>query len=367
MRRIIGSLTLIVIATLALPTGAAAYDEVLIAPDSPKNTFVTDIAQGSEIGLVWQRAKHSYLSWSDDGGQTFKPPVALRNGGKAKKPRLAACGDHFWAVSEYQGAQPKVGVDHFVASGGSLTANRFQLGVGHHVNIACMDDIAAVTWMDETSHIWLAIVEANCSNPCTPAFVTDVGMADNTATITDIDGGFLLAWNWIGIEYTRFMVDTSSGINVTPEPTASLVNVNYVYSPQAAADGSRVVIAYGRSGQTHMRISDDGGLTFGPRKIISTFCFDCPEGGSGPNSVDVDGSRILVEIGKGAGIPTAIWNQGFLTSNDGAKWKKTATHSGGEQYGVLIDGGVAETWDASDYAYRPSVLNEIRFHAIAFP
>ena len=85
-----------------------------------------------------------------------------------------------------------------------------------------------------------------------------------------------------------------------------------------AGDGSRVIVAYSRLGQTHMRISEDYGATFGPRIVVSTFCRDCPEGGSQPMGIDARNGDILVEVLSAGGAPPDYSAEGYLTHNEAA-------------------------------------------------
>jgi hypothetical protein len=378
-------LSLATTATVALLVGLMAFapvvaagDEGIVVAADSRPLRLGDIA-GSELngglvsvlGVVWQNRGESYIRWSTDPHSepiTFEPAVALRGGFKAKDPRLAACNDYLFAVSVWSTPSGEtIGIDWRAPMSGPHAQGRYVLAPGNRPDIACMPNgLVAVTYMSG-GLARLAIFDGElCGNPCVPMFQHNLGASPEfgRASVAATDRGFVIAWMGPGI-WVRHFVVTPSGVTVK-----RLVSVGQdSWYPQVASDGSRVVIAYGRRGQTHMRISEDRGKTFGPRIVVSRFCLECPEGGSSPDSIDVHDGRIMVHVGQGGGIPTAIDMFRFLTGNDGRSWSKTSAGHGGNSFGVLLDDVLAEAWDNHVYAgsIYGSQPQEIWFRTAALP
>lgn len=357
-----------VVLALAVPSAAAAQPPDMQLETGPNNRTLRlgDIASANQIAVVFQNTNKSYLRWSADGGTTFTPRHVLRDGLRAKNPRVDACADMVWIASEWQSdVTQKVGVDYFDTN--LSTTGRFSLGAGTHPDVACFGNVVAVTWwLDD--HNFLAMSDGPCGNPCVPALKYDLGPSDfdNPARIAADGNGFAVSWIRDPDQITEalnvqhFQVYTSGGLNVLADPIVSMLVNKDFFSPVIAGDGSRVVVAYSRRGQTHMRISDDHGANFGPRIIVSNFCRDCPEGGSQPMGIDARDGDILVEVLRAGGLPPDFDARGFLTHNDGNRWLKTPSNRG-QKFGVLLGDTLAEVWDDSlargfPYPSRPQVI-----------
>jgi hypothetical protein len=350
----------------AMPAAAAGSGDVLIASAADHKTlFAGDIAAGDAIGIVYQKKTLSYLRWSTDGGQTFESPLWLRNGNTSASPRLAACGSRFWTTSTWQtNLGTRFAAEYFDVGAAS---DRFAAGLGFRPDIACGTDAAAVTWMTQEGTGHLMVVDDTCPTTCDPAYSADLGSAssfEGELEVAEVDDGFVASWIAAGLAVQHFTVErTAGGLDVTPGPVVTLLPGKQVGSPAIAGDDARVVVAYSRRGQTHMRISENHGATFGAAIVVSNYCLNCPEGGSAPYSLDARNGRILVEVVKGGGIPTAIQSVGKLTTT-GANWR-TTTSGSRSQLGVLTDAIAAEVWDRHVYAdpIYGDVPQEIYFHA----
>jgi hypothetical protein len=357
------------------PALAAHPGELVLATQAlHKRLVVGDIASSNAIGVVYQRGAYSFLRWSTDGGASFAAEYPLRDGRPATSPRLAACGDWMWATSNWSNTAS--GTHHFtvdylnVTDPGS-TAGRFRFVDAYGPDIACFGDVLGITSFSEDGTMF-SVYDAHCSVSCVPAFTTQLATngSGSEAHVATVDDGFVVTWFNYGLKVEHFSVSGSgSGLSVTPHtPSNVMANIN-VFSPVIAGDGSRVVIAYVRRNDTHMRISDDYGQTFGPRIIVRSVSTDPCCGGSGPDSVDARSGSILVEFGEGGGDPPGIVMAGRFTRNDGVTWKTTTSHGGGTQVGVLMAGAAAEAWDAHSYADRiyGKVPQEIGFKVTNLP
>src|SRR4051794_944146 len=107
---------------VAAPLVAAAQPTDMQLETGPNKTVLRlgDIAAANQIAVTFQNANKSYVRWSDDGGSTFTPRDAVRDGLRAKNPRAAACGNEIWVTSEWKAnAGQNVGLDLFDTSSDS--------------------------------------------------------------------------------------------------------------------------------------------------------------------------------------------------------------------------------------------------------
>jgi hypothetical protein len=350
---------------------AADPGDVTLTTAGPHGSRVLgDVAAADNIAVAWQQGSYSFMRWSTDGGATFEPQSALRGGLRANHPRLASCGDTVWASSAWVTTDGvKVGVDWRDIS--SAQSGKFAVVLGSAPDVTCLGDTVALTWQ-QYGRVMLAVVDGHCSNPCAPAFLADIGVFGDDYSgphIAAFDTGFAVTWKSTGLTLSTFLVTRVGDlITVTPGFENTVLVGEDVYSPYVGADGQRIVVTYGRFGQTHMRISDNRGQTLGPRIIVSSFCRNCYEGGSSPVSIDVRGSNILVEVSSAAGLcPRGCGStEGWFTRNDGLRWKNTPSHSWTSQIGVLLDNGIAEAWDTSEHNFG-TVQQGVWFHTLALP
>ncbi|MGZ5398310.1 MAG: hypothetical protein ACXWEI_23505, partial [Mycobacterium sp.] len=368
---LVAAVAIMLAAIAAAPVAAADPGDVTITTAGPHGTrLLGDVAAADNIAVAWQQGSYSFMRWSTDGGATFEPQSALRNGLRAKSPSLAACGDNIWAVSDWLTTDGvKVGIDY--RGVGAAESGRFSLALGKGADIACLGDTIAVTW-SYYDRVMLAIADGRCSNPCTPAFIADIGAGGGYyagPTIAAFDTGVAVTWLGSGLTVGTFLVDrVGDAISVTPSFVNTVPIGDDVYAPLVGADGQRIVVTYGRFGQTHMRISDNRGQTLGPRIIVSNFCRDCPEAGSSPEAIDVRGGNILIEVGSAAGLcPRGCGTtEGFFTRNEGKRWKHTPNHNWSTQIGVFFEDRIAEAWDTHEHDFG-NVQQGVWFHTLPLP
>lgn len=352
------ALVLIALFALAPSAGATGSGDIVLARGADGRTLkLGDLASDDNlIGVVFQKRGRSYLRWSNDSGESFAPRVALRSGLRAKNPRVAVCNDMVFAASVWPtSASNKVGIDYRdIVTGES---GRYSLGMGDAADVACFGDVVAATY-EHDDQAWLAIHEGPCASPCSPTVRMALGPTTygSPPRITSDYGGFTATWvdDGLAIQHFEYTAGGAGGFSIEPGPVLELMAGKDVRAPQIAALGQRVVVAYVRAGQTHVRVSDDVAASFGPRIIVSRFCRDCLEGGSLPQSVAVRGSLILVEVLRVAGTPPGYQGVAFLTRDGGASWEKRSTGFGGARRGVLLSHAVfAEAWDNHYYNGPP--------------
>ena len=351
-----GAAALVVLA-LAVPIAAAGQpaDIKLASATDGRTLKLGDVTNDDNlVAVVYQERNLSYARWSKNYGQSFSPKAALRNGLRAKDPRVAACSDLFYAVSSWQTATSRnVGVDYRDVVTGEN--GRYSLGPGEMADVACYGEVAAVTWV-HNGHLWLAAHERGCTNTCSPTVKMDLGTGyfDSPPRITADYSGFAVTWltSGLAIQHFTYVLEGGGPFTLAPEPVLTLMAGKDVRAPAIAGLGERTVVAYARDGQTHVRLSADASASFGPRIIVSNYCRNCPYGGSEPLSVAVRGDVILVEIlrGDGRATPPALNAFGRVSTDNGSHWTSTTGHTGGSQMGVsLTSSTIAEVWDAHFY------------------
>jgi hypothetical protein len=355
--------TALVLLVLVVPSVAAAQPADIQLETGPNNRTLRlgDIASANQIAVVFQDGNKSYLRWSADGGTSFTPRHVLRNGLRAKNPRVDACANKIWTASEWQSdVNQNIGLEVFDTD--ANTATKFKVGPGTAPDVACFGSVVAVTrW--SADHVYVAFYNGPCVHSCVYS-QRDLGPGDfdSPARVAATDNGFAVSWLTASLNVQHFVVTTSGGgpPTVVDGPVVSMMAGTDVSTPVVAGDGSRVIVAYRHLGQTHMRISENYGATFGPRIIVSTYCRDCPEGGSRPMGIDARNGDILVEVLASGGAPADYSAEGFLTHNDGTNWLKTPSNRG-QKFGVLRGNTLAEAWDDSlargaPYPSRPQVI-----------
>ena len=355
-----GPLVVALLATLIVAPVASAADsapKTLASASDGRTLKLGDIAADDDLmAVVYQERNLSYLRWSTNYGGSFAPKVALRSGLRAKEPRVAVCDDVIVAGSIWQSDVTRtVGVDYRNLVTGDT--GRYSLGLGQMVDVACYGELAAVTWVHD-DHAWVAFHEGLCASPCTPHVKLDLGTGnfDSPPQITGDYEGFTATWitNGLAVQHFVYEAGGAGGFTITPSPRQTLMAGKGVRAPVISALGEWMAIAYSRAGQTHLRVSDDVGATFGPRIIVSNFCRNCPEGGSAPDSVSIAGSNVVVEVIRAGGVPTAYEMVAFVSRNSGDSWTKKSTRSGGFQRAVILEHNeFAEVWDAHFYNGGP--------------
>ncbi len=351
-----GPLVVALLATLlvAPAVNAADHAPITLASASDGRTLkLGDIAADDDLlGVVFQERNLSYLRWSTNYGHSFSPRVALRSGLRAKEPRVAVCDDVIVAASIWQSDVTRtVGVDYRNLVTGDI--GRYSLGLGQMVDVACFGELAAVTWVHD-NHAWVAFHDGLCASPCSPDVKLDLGTGnfDSPPQITGDHNGFAATWisSGLAIQHFEYQATVGGNFTITPGPVLTLMAGKNVRAPVINALSDHLAIAYSRDGQTHLRISDDDGASFGPRIIVSHFCRNCPEGGSYPDSVSVGGSNIVVEVIRAGGAPTAYEMVAFVSRDDGASWAKKSSRAGGFQRAAILEFNLfAEAWDAHFY------------------
>lgn len=279
-----------------------------------------------------------YLAFSSDGGQDYR-----RSNGNLRRypivgiPKLGMsidiCAGRVWAATAYRSSSDKASdSDVFLTSrtvgGGAaqalLTSTADDRRV-RDVTVACVGgDLIAIGWLQKTGRKRTAQLLIRSIEPLgtTPSIkrVFNLGAAelasglDVAATPSSVAVSFVRDGD---LRIKRFEVGADNSISGYPLKTIAW---NDVRSPQMAARGKRLVVAYSDAGKVRAKTSRDLGETFsGLRTLANTGGVKNP---SVPWSIDVVGDRLVATVGaysKAKGKATPV----RMTSSDfGERWSK---------------------------------------------
>ena len=122
------------------------------------------------------------------------------------------------------------------------------------------------------------------------------------------------------LRFKRFTIGGLPNANVTAHATISLPDdLDAGGLPQLVARGNTVLLAYMHQASPYVRVSEDGGVTFGPREELIDVPFPSEVAGW-PSSTDLRGSRAVINVtifGQSAGDPEPNVNQYRIQSFDG--------------------------------------------------
>lgn len=340
---------------------------------------VQDMAsKGGDVVVAWEEAQAagpaSFMRLSDDGGATYSPRFRLGyEGALVREAEVDACAGQAFAISAVAPAEHPdrwdVGLAYASFDGiGDNPEDNF-LGFDNetnarHPDVACVGNRAlAGAWLDAShspARVELLIREMEfCGDECTePGFWNryDLGpgrVADGVSVAATSDDVYV---TWVRDDHVRIKHFSLGGPGaVTPHPTVTLSGMKPgAAAPELAASASHLVLIYGAQNDARVRVSEDGGVTFGPRHTY----VDGPSVGSAfayPTSVDIRGTHIWLEgtyVIFHVGDPTPDVTAWSAESIDGgAGWTRDHQLIAGDKIGVLADvGGIeraAEAWDDS--------------------
>jgi hypothetical protein len=363
--------------TLALgaPALGGSFDPAKVIRTAPQGTTLRAggmAADGPLLGVAWDEkgtgAARSYLRVSEDGGGTFDPIIPLRGGRPASDPRVAMCGVVFvFAVSTWprSGGGSRVGLD-LHPYGELFWPGHRALGPGSRPDVACDGSTMAAAWFDEDKrvryHVQYFTDADGCPSGC--RFVVTGKLGKGTPreglSIGTWRRGFIVAWKDGPRLLVRRLVldfDDRVGLVVKPQAPLTLLDSSSARFPRIAGDRGRVALAYHWRGGVRVRMSGDAGRSFGPARVLRPACTDCGVVAR-PLSVDVAGSRVLVEALTGIGSPPVPGTMGFLSTDGGAAWTSISRHREAAKVGALDGSRVAEAWDKRYVNGRT-----LRFHA----
>jgi hypothetical protein len=189
------------------------------------------------------------------------------------------------------------------------------------LDVACGAGRAWVAWTQRTGGSWHALLRSVLLADLSPDTTIDLGHADDWAVSVDATAGRAVV-GWVspgeGARITRLSVGAAPGYPVTSRPAQSLAPGGF--APLVALDGPRVAAGYTAGNDAWIRLSSDGGATFGPARKLAENGRD-EEGGelsAGFASLDVRGSRAVATI-MVQWPPVPVYHR-LRTSDFGGHW-----------------------------------------------
>src|SRR3712207_4710990 len=97
------AMAILTAATSAVVAGSVSPTIVLASASGNRTVELGDIdaLDRHRLAVTWEEQERSYLRFSEDGGASFGPTEALRDGRRAIRPRVAICGSFLFAASTW--------------------------------------------------------------------------------------------------------------------------------------------------------------------------------------------------------------------------------------------------------------------------
>jgi hypothetical protein len=287
---------------------------------------------------------------STDRGKTFASPVSA---GAANPGAITVCGG-FVAAARVNTGAGTVSLDlrstdgalvdeRTLASGRSLT----RTGNG----IACVGGRRVATFWDEyvggVLHLKVAVVPVA---EALTSYEFDLGRAYlyRIRGITATDTGIWVAWTrGDGIIVQRLDVAATPSMEVTEGPRAHIARAAGAPGASIAATGNRVYVAYDRNGSGLMRVSKDGGLTFGKVRTLIAASSETP---AGPWTLVARENVVVAAVHLGPWCWGCVGtNKAVYSTNWGRDWTSGPVNEGGFMTVALLGSGpglrIASAWD----------------------
>jgi hypothetical protein len=371
------------------------------APDG-RALLVQDIAaKGDNVGVVWQEQDQVTIDddldprlryrLSTNGGQTFQASDLLDNR-DSRDASADVCDGFFWVASLLHDPADAAGVWHVVLDGrdfvggvtaGYLLTDPFEDVTAYPPDVACIGTKRhIVAWVEEAGatddlHITFPEIFQHFEDPM-PEFDFGPFDAHGPLGVSVAATGSRAYAAWVrrvgGEERLRFKRFTIGGLpnaNVTAHATISLPDdLDAGGLPQLAAHGDTVVLAYMHQASPYVRISDDGGVTFGPREELIDVPFPSEVAGW-PASTDLRGARAVINVtifGQSAGDPEPNVSQYRISSSDGGDdWTGNdvadSVGTQGDRVGAFSRlAGETRLVEAWDKQWDDAAPQKLRFH-----
>lgn len=343
-----------------------------------------DVAsKADDVAVVWLEdtgaAQELWLRTSTDGGASFRTRRLVDD----REPLDAAadvCDEQAWMLHTYR--LPDFLVDIY----GLILESRPLVGDGltgmliahpddgydvRALDLACIGTRRHLLgWIDDTTtdqlYLQFPVVQFDPKHEIpTESFQIDVGSQSEVA-VAGTGSRAYAAWvrsNRLRVK--SFMVGPGPDYPITPFPTLVLgEDIEPSGEIVMAAHGMDVVVAYSTFADTYVRISTDGGGSFGPRHKLLDGLWNS-EFGTEPRSVDLRNARIeLYGATIAAAFPGVNVEQFRFRSTDlGESWDEIPQGDQGFRMGALsVVSGDPKLVEAWDEPYADVVQQRLRFH-----
>ncbi len=342
---------LTILAITALPVSAAAWSTPKKIA-GPGYLWISTVAsENNNVVVSWlENASELAYRVSTDNGRTFAPRV---DAGGANPGVVTVCGGLVAAVRVDTGAGT-VKLDLRDTDGTLLEARTLASGRNLTLtgnSVACVGGRRLATFWDEyiggVLHLKVAVV------PVVEALTSyefDLGAAHlyRVRGITATDTRIWVAWSRVdGIIVQRLDVAGGAQMEVTKGPRAHIARSLVAPGVSIAAAGNRVYVAYDRNNSGFMRISKDGGQTFGNVRTLYASTADAP---AGPWSLSARENVVVAAVHLGPWCWGCVGsNMAVYSTNWGRDWTSGPENVGGFM-GVTLRGSgpgirIAQAWD----------------------
>ncbi len=313
-------------------------------------------ANGPVVAVGWREASKPgalFVTFSTNGGRKY-----VKKNGNMRTARIAGegnlglsvdiCKDPVWVGSRARAPGHKakttdVLITRRVISGGAgqvfVTAPSVDRRV-RDVSVACVGNrFLAIAWLEKSGGKFRAKLMLRDLDTLAPAATKQVfglGKALFNGGITVAASGTAVHVAWTHgdkkqLRYKRFDIGPGGDPKVTKNPTTT-VGFDGTSKPELAVRGKKVALGYGKNGKVFFKLSTDLGESFGSaHKLIDTGTKAVP---SRLHSVDISGSRIVVEASRAKGGKTTA--ERIESKNLAASWKNSVFGNNGTRMGALI-------------------------------
>ncbi|MEA2621306.1 MAG: hypothetical protein QOH61_216 [Chloroflexota bacterium] len=370
-RRITTATGIAVVASLAIASSGLAMNfgpaVVLYSGGGHSWPTVDDIAaKGPVVAVAWTRQlfeQPTFLRWSRDGGATFAPKVTLDDRTGAA---IDTCAGSVWAVTQ-DGIDGIAHLDGWRLDGAAHS--HWPLAAGSHGgDVACVGNRALATAWERNVNGAVRVklqVRTITSGNLSPATTFDLGTTNRPDELSVAATNHDIQVTWMKgrkLQLKRFDVGPGADPEVTPLPTQTVTTfvTDQAGSPLVAADASRVVLAYKYREDARVRVSENGGASFGTfHTLVDNTTGDVFI--ARPYSLDAFGGRIAANA-ESAGGDSALTQ--LFVSQDGVAWSKASQSPGWQAaalFGTAASPRIGEAWDNYFHYPRPD-HGKIRFH-----
>ena len=342
---------LIILAVGALPVSAAAWSTPKKVA-GPGYFWISSVAsENNTVAVSWlENTSDLVYRVSTDRGKNFAPPVHV---GSANPGAVTVCGGLVAAVRVNTGdGTVKLdlrNIDGTLADARTLGSGRNLTLTGN--GIACVGGRRIATFWDEyiggVLHLKVAVVPVA---EALASYEFDLGAAHlyRVRNITATDTGIWMAWSRVdGIIVQRLDVADGPQMEVTKGPRAHISRNLVAPGVSVAAVGNRVYVAYDRNNSAFMRVSKDGGETFGDVRTLYTATPDAP---AGPWTLAARENVVVAAVHLGPWCWGCVGtNKAVYSTNWGRTWTSGPENVGGFMSVATLGSGpglrIAQAWD----------------------
>jgi hypothetical protein len=284
-----------------------------------------------------------------DRGHTFAPPVSVGGGNPGA---VTVCGGLVAAVRVNTG-NGSVTLDLRETDGTPVETRTLASGRNLDVtgnNIVCVAGRRVATFWDEwisgVLHLKVAVVPV--AEPLT-SYEFDLGAAHlyRIRGITATDSHIWVAFSRSdGIIVQRLDVGSGPLMKVSKGPRARIARSVVAPGVSVAAVGNRVYVSYDRNGSGFIRISKDGGKTFGIARSLVT----SPDGPAGPWTLVARENVVVAAVHIGPWCGGCVGsNKSVYSTNYGRDWTSGPVNTGGYMVVGMLGSGpgmrIMQAWD----------------------